>query len=172
MKLLITFFLILSGFTLFAQHNLNEVNVNIFKCHKQYITDSITPKYKSNYLAILHFSNIIRSKVINEINKIDSTFWIGNINILEHFASYTSVKGWLWKDNTNVFTFTYGTDKKLTVQLQVFSDLNNPEKSIIENWNSLTFSNSSLLLNSPTDSPLYWSTRLSPDNTQTIAFYN
>lgn len=93
MKLLITFFLILSGFTLLAQDNLNEVNVKIFKCHKQYITDSITPKYKSNYLAILHFSNIIRSKVINEINKIDSTFWTGNINMLEHFASYTSVKG-------------------------------------------------------------------------------
>jgi hypothetical protein len=171
MKLLLTFILTLSGLTLTAQNNLNDVNVNIFKCHKQYITDSITPKYKSNYLAILHFSNVTRSKVINEINKLDSTFWTGNINILEHFSSYTSVNGWLWKDNATIFTFSYNSDKKLIIQLQALSELNNPEKTIIENWNNSSFSNSSLLLKSPTDSPLYWTTRLSPAQTQTIAFY-
>jgi hypothetical protein len=171
MKFLLTFILILNGLALIAQNNLNDINVNIFKCHKQYITDSITQKYKSNYLAILHFSNVTRSKVINEINKIDSTFWIGSINILENFSSYTNVKGWLWKDNATIFTFSYNTDKKLTVQLQAISDLNNPEKSIIENWNISTLPISSLLLKSPTDSPLYWTTRLSSTQTQTAAFY-
>lgn len=162
--------------TLVAQND-TEVFANIFKNQKKYITDSIAEKEKPKYLALIYFANVIHPKVKDEIKKVNPSFWGNseNMNILEFFPSYTSVKGWIWKSNNLFYSYTFGADKKLILHEHSASQLSDTSAlTIIENysnWNHPLFTTRGHALSSPTDRPFYLTSKNITGAIQTIGFY-
>src|SRR5207248_9040258 len=109
-----------------SQNTNNDLLTTLLKSQKDYLNTNIQEKQKPKYLSLVHFANVIHPKVIDEIQKLNSSFPADGqtINILEAFSGYSSLNGVIWQGDSTYYSYNYGADKKLTVLQRSLSQLN------------------------------------------------
>jgi hypothetical protein len=159
-----------------SQTGKNEIILNILKAQKEYLNSNIKEKERSKYLSLLHFANVIHPKVIDEIQKLNTSFPANGqgVNILEGFNGYNSISGVIWQSDCVYYNFNYAADKELKVLQCSLIQLNDTTKTIVQNfanWSNETFATNGQALGTPTDHPFFLASKYSENAVQTIGFY-
>jgi len=158
-----------------SQENKGDLLLSVFKNQKEYINNNIKEKEKPKYLSLLHITNVIHPKVLDEIQKIDASFpGNGNFKIVERFDGYNSVNGTIWIDSI-YYSYNYSTGKKLTVVQNSLNQLNDTAVKVIvqnfDDWSSSTFATNGQNLGGPTDRTFYLASKCTAGSAETIGFY-
>jgi hypothetical protein len=159
-----------------SQTGKNEIALNILKGQKEYLNNNIKEKERPKYLSLLHFANVIHPKVMDEIQKLNTSFPANGqgINILEGFNGYNSISGVIWQYDSVYYSFNYSADKELKVLQRSLNQLNDTTRTIVQNfanWSNATFATNGQTLDTPTDHPFFLASKYSAEAVQTIGFY-
>ncbi|MEP7372270.1 MAG: hypothetical protein ABI675_02705 [Chitinophagaceae bacterium] len=176
MKIILTFAWLLLLFSASSLAQSKNIQSELFKNQKEYISNNIKVEERSKYLTLLHFSNVIRPRVFSEIKQQNLLFPDApeTLNSLERWIGYGTVEGIIWQGDSNFYCYSYSSGKSLAVQQKSYDELSDTSKTIIQNfsnWNHTIFSTNGLSLGSPTTHPFYLASKCLSGSVQTIGFY-